>query len=56
MPAVRKHTARILKTLPEEAFERTGIHSADGPLTLETLLKRITAAHTARMQTIGLSG
>lgn len=40
--AVRKHTARILKTLPEEAFERTGIHSADGPLTLETLLKRIT--------------
>jgi uncharacterized damage-inducible protein DinB len=39
--AVRKHTARILKTLPESAFQRTGIHSADGPLTLETLLKRI---------------
>ena len=40
--AVRKHTARILKTLPDEAFQRTGLHSADGPLTLETLLRRIT--------------
>jgi quinol monooxygenase YgiN/uncharacterized damage-inducible protein DinB len=40
--SVRRHTARILRTLPAEAFERTGIHSADGPLTLATLLKRIT--------------
>ncbi len=40
--AVRKHTARILKTLSDETFQRTGMHSADGPLTLETLLKRIT--------------
>jgi uncharacterized damage-inducible protein DinB len=40
--AVRRHTGRILKTLPDEAFQRTGMHSADGPLTLETLLQRIT--------------
>jgi hypothetical protein len=40
--AVRNHTARILKTLPDDVFQRTGIHSSDGPLTLETLLKRIT--------------
>lgn len=40
--AVRKHAARILKTLPEDAFQRIGIHSEDGPLTLETLLDRIT--------------
>ena len=40
--AVRNHTARILRALPEAAFERTGIHSADGPLTLRTLLERIT--------------
>lgn len=40
--SVRRHVARILRTLPAEAFQRTGIHSADGPLTLETLLRRIT--------------
>lgn len=40
--AVRRHLATILKTLPEETFQRTGKHSVDGPLTLETLLKRIT--------------
>jgi hypothetical protein len=40
--AVRKHTARILRTLKPEDFQRTGRHSADGPPTLETLLKRIT--------------
>lgn len=40
--AVRRHTARILRTLPAGAFERTGIHSEDGPLTLGTLLTRIT--------------
>jgi len=40
--AIRKHTAAILKTMPPETFQRTGQHSVDGPLTLETLLKRIT--------------
>ena len=42
MSAVRNHTARILRTLPDEAFQRTGIHSRDGALTLQTLLERVT--------------
>jgi len=40
--SVRRHVAAILKTLPAETFQRTGRHSRDGDLTLETLLKRIT--------------
>lgn len=40
--AVRKHTARILRTLQPADFERTGVHSTDGSLTLRTLLERIT--------------
>ena len=39
---VRNQMARILRTLPPEAFERTGIHSVEGPMTLRTLLERIT--------------
>jgi len=39
--ATRRHTAGILRTLAPEAFQRTGNHSADGPITLETLLCRI---------------
>ncbi len=39
---VRSQTARILRTLPPEAFARTGIHSIDGPMTLKDLLERIT--------------
>lgn len=39
---VRSQMARILKTLPEADFARTGKHSADGPLSLVTLLERIT--------------
>lgn len=39
---VRKHTARILRTLDPADFQRTGLHTTDGPLSLETLLKRIT--------------
>ena len=38
----RSQMARILRSLPPEAFERTGIHSVDGPMTLRTLLERIT--------------
>ena len=40
--AVRKHVAQILKTLKPDQFERTGIHSEDGPISLEVLLQRIT--------------
>ena len=39
---VRDQMARILKTLPESAFARTGKHSTDGPLSLGVLLERIT--------------
>lgn len=40
--AVRRHTARILRSLPADEFQRTGNHSEDGPITLLTLLQRIT--------------
>ncbi len=39
--AIRKHMARILREASPDDFERVGIHSADGPLTLTALLKRI---------------
>ena len=39
---IRKQVARILRTLKPEDFQRRGIHSESGPLTLETLVKRIT--------------
>ena len=38
----RSQMARILRTLPPEVFDRTGIHSVDGPMTLRSLLERIT--------------
>jgi uncharacterized damage-inducible protein DinB len=38
----RSQMARILRSLPPEAFDRTGIHSVDGAMTLSTLLERIT--------------
>lgn len=38
----RRQMVRILRTLAPADFQRKGIHSADGPLTLETLLRRIT--------------
>ena len=34
----RQQMARILRTLPAEAFERIGVHSERGPRTLEQLL------------------
>jgi hypothetical protein len=40
---IRKHVARILCTLKAEDFQRLGIHSEAGPLTLETLVQRMTA-------------
>lgn len=37
----RRQLVRILRTLKPVDFQRRGIHSMDGPLTLETLLMRI---------------
>ena len=37
---IRKQVARILRTLKAEDFQRRGIHSEAGPLTLETLVQR----------------
>lgn len=42
MELTRNQMARILRSLPAEAFERTGIHSVDGSMTLAQLLQRIT--------------
>jgi uncharacterized damage-inducible protein DinB len=39
--SVRAQMARILRTLKAEDFQRKGIHSEDGPMTLETLLVRV---------------
>lgn len=39
---VRQQMVRILRQTDIEDFQRTGVHSESGPLTLETLLERIT--------------
>jgi hypothetical protein len=39
---IRRQVARILRTLEPEDFQRQGIHSESGPLTLEALVTRIT--------------
>lgn len=39
---VRRQMARILKTLSPEDFQRRGIHSEAGPLSLDVLLTRVT--------------
>ena len=39
--SVRREVSRFLKTLAPADFERTGQHSADGPLSLMRLLERI---------------
>jgi hypothetical protein len=39
---IRKQVARILNTLNPEDFQRRGIHSEAGPLTLEALIQRST--------------
>ena len=49
----RSQMARILRSLPSEAFERIGIHSVDGPMTLQTLLERITNHIPHHVQFIG---
>ena len=39
---VRRQMAVILRNTDVDDFQRTGVHSEAGPLTLETLLERIT--------------
>jgi uncharacterized damage-inducible protein DinB len=38
----RQQMARILRTLPADALQRTGVHSERGPVTLEKLLSQAT--------------
>ena len=47
---VRRQMGRILADLQAEDFQRQGMHSTDGPISLETLLRRITGhiPHRAR--------
>ena len=40
--SVRQQMAKILRTLPVAAFSRVGMHSRDGAVSLETLLRRVT--------------
>jgi hypothetical protein len=40
--ACRREMTRILRALPETAFQRRGIHSEAGPLTLQQLLTSVT--------------
>lgn len=40
--ACRRHMVRILRSLPESAFQRTGNHSEAGEQTLEKLLTNVT--------------
>lgn len=42
MEITRRQMTRILRTLSLSAFDRIGVHSVDGPMTLRTLLERIT--------------
>jgi uncharacterized damage-inducible protein DinB len=39
----RKQMAQILRALRPEGFQRRGLHSRDGSLTLDNLLQRVTA-------------
>lgn len=41
--AIRAHLQPILQSCDADAFQRTGVHSLDGSMTLLTLLERITA-------------
>ncbi len=39
--AIRGQTARILRSIPVDAWQRRGIHSTDGPLSLRQLIERV---------------
>jgi len=52
---VRAENYDLLKALPESAFDRTGVHSEQGPLSLMQLLETYAAhaeTHARQMQTI----
>jgi uncharacterized damage-inducible protein DinB len=52
---LRAENHELLKGLPPDAFDRTGNHSADGPLSLYQLLERLanhTEKHAGQMQGI----
>jgi hypothetical protein len=52
---VRAENYELLKSLPESAFERTGVHSERGPLTLRQLLEGYAEhaeSHARQMQAI----
>jgi uncharacterized damage-inducible protein DinB len=40
---IRSQTARILRNIPDGDWERRGIHSTDGALTLRQLIERVTS-------------
>lgn len=40
---IRAHMLPILRSCDTDDFQRTGVHSTDGPMTLKNLLERITA-------------
>lgn len=40
--SLRQHIHGLLGNVDVEAWQRTAVHSTDGPMTLETLLERIT--------------
>lgn len=40
---VRSQTARIVRNIPDEAWQRCGVHSTVGPLTLRQLIERVTS-------------
>ncbi len=41
--AIRNHMLPILRSCDAKDFQRTGVHSSAGPLTLKNLLERVTA-------------
>jgi hypothetical protein len=41
--AIRGQSARILRTISAETWQRRGIHSTDGPITLRQLIERVTS-------------
>jgi hypothetical protein len=50
--AVRRQVAAILRTLKPEDFQRRGIHSEAGPLTLERLVQGATGHFTHHLKFI----
>ena len=49
---LRRRMLRILRCCDLEDFQRTGVHSTDGPVTLEGLLERTTVHVTHHIQFI----